>query len=185
VRKLFGNGRYANVAATLALFIALGGTSYAAITLPANSVSTKQIKKGAVTLNRLSSGAQHSLKGNTGARGPQGVQGPAGSAGSGTATTVLWATVAQNGSNIIARSSPGASSFKDATGVYYVTFAGHDLSKCSMQATIGGDTNQANPDGEIAARPFADGAMLDRATVDTFNSGGGHSDRPFYLTVSC
>ena len=33
----------------LALFVALGGTSYAAITLPANSVGTEQIKKSAVT----------------------------------------------------------------------------------------------------------------------------------------
>ena len=32
-----------------ALLLAVGGTSYAAITLPANSVGTKQIKKNAVT----------------------------------------------------------------------------------------------------------------------------------------
>jgi hypothetical protein len=31
--------------ALLALFIALGGTSYAAISLPANSVGAKQLKK--------------------------------------------------------------------------------------------------------------------------------------------
>jgi hypothetical protein len=39
---------YANVVATLALFIALGGASYAALKLPKNSVGTKQIKKNAV-----------------------------------------------------------------------------------------------------------------------------------------
>jgi len=37
------------VVACLALIVALGGTSYAAIRLPANSVGTKQLKKGAVT----------------------------------------------------------------------------------------------------------------------------------------
>jgi hypothetical protein len=36
---------YANVMATLALFIALGGTSYAALTLPKNSVGSKQIRR--------------------------------------------------------------------------------------------------------------------------------------------
>jgi hypothetical protein len=36
---------YANVVATLAPFIALGGGAYAAIKLPANSVGTKQLKK--------------------------------------------------------------------------------------------------------------------------------------------
>ena len=35
---------YAEVVATLALFIALGGVSYAAIKIPANSVGTKQVK---------------------------------------------------------------------------------------------------------------------------------------------
>jgi hypothetical protein len=35
---------FANVTSGLALFVALGGTSYAAITLPANSVGTTQIK---------------------------------------------------------------------------------------------------------------------------------------------
>jgi hypothetical protein len=39
----------AMIVACLALGIALGGTSYAAITLPRNSVGTKQLKKNAVT----------------------------------------------------------------------------------------------------------------------------------------
>jgi len=40
---------YANVMATIAVFIALGGTSYAISKLPKNSVGTKQLKKNAVT----------------------------------------------------------------------------------------------------------------------------------------
>src|SRR5262245_51314257 len=40
--------RYANVVATLALFIALGGTGYAAIELPRNSVGTAAIRDGAI-----------------------------------------------------------------------------------------------------------------------------------------
>ena len=39
----------AMVVACIALTVALGGTSYAAITLPKNSVGTKQLKKNAVT----------------------------------------------------------------------------------------------------------------------------------------
>jgi hypothetical protein len=39
---------FANVTSALALFIALGGTSYAAITLPSNSVGRAQIRTGGV-----------------------------------------------------------------------------------------------------------------------------------------
>ncbi|HTA96536.1 MAG TPA: hypothetical protein VK730_02705 [Solirubrobacteraceae bacterium] len=40
----------------IALFVALGGTSYAATQLPANSVGTRQIRPGAVTPSKLSPG---------------------------------------------------------------------------------------------------------------------------------
>jgi hypothetical protein len=44
---------YSNVVATLAIFIALGGISYAATQLPRNSVGTKQIKRNAVTTAKI------------------------------------------------------------------------------------------------------------------------------------
>jgi hypothetical protein len=40
---------YANVTATIALFVALGGSAYAATQLPRNSVGSKQIRRNAVT----------------------------------------------------------------------------------------------------------------------------------------
>jgi hypothetical protein len=45
------------IVACIALFVAMGGTSYAAIKLPANSVGTKQIKNSAVTNGKLAKGA--------------------------------------------------------------------------------------------------------------------------------
>jgi hypothetical protein len=50
------------VVSLIALFVALGGTSYAAITLPKNSVGTKQIKNDAVTASKLSSSAGGKVK---------------------------------------------------------------------------------------------------------------------------
>jgi hypothetical protein len=44
---------YANIIATVALFIGLGGASYAAVALPPGSVGSKQLRVGAVTPNRL------------------------------------------------------------------------------------------------------------------------------------
>jgi hypothetical protein len=46
-----------NVVAYLALFVALGGMSYAAINLPAGSVGTKQLRNGAVTNKKLAKGS--------------------------------------------------------------------------------------------------------------------------------
>ena len=49
MRNLRSKLTYANVMATIAVFIALGGASYAATQLPKNSVGAKQIKKNSVT----------------------------------------------------------------------------------------------------------------------------------------
>ena len=46
-----------NAIALTALFVALGGTSYAAVTLPRNSVGSAQIKTNAVTSSELRKGA--------------------------------------------------------------------------------------------------------------------------------
>jgi len=48
---------YANVVATLALATALGGGAYAAVSLPKNSVGSKQLKNGAVISSKLKNGA--------------------------------------------------------------------------------------------------------------------------------
>jgi hypothetical protein len=47
----------AMVIALLALFVALGGTTYAALRLPKNSVGTKQLRNNAVTMTKISNGA--------------------------------------------------------------------------------------------------------------------------------
>ncbi len=48
---------YANVMATIAVFIAIGGSAYAATQLKKNSVGTKQIKNQAVTAAKIQNGA--------------------------------------------------------------------------------------------------------------------------------
>ena len=82
---------YADVMATIAVFIALGGVSYAAVTLPKNSVGNAQLRKNAVTglkvrnssltggdiRNRSLTAAD--FKGSV--QGPQGPAGPPGAAG--------------------------------------------------------------------------------------------------------
>lgn len=53
---------YANVMATLAVFVALGGGAYAASQLPSNSVGTKQIKKQAVKRKSIAKDAINSSR---------------------------------------------------------------------------------------------------------------------------
>ena len=57
MKRLTDRLTYANVIATLALFVALGGSAYAAAQLPENSVGTRQLKNGAVTGAKVKEGS--------------------------------------------------------------------------------------------------------------------------------
>lgn len=84
---------YANVMATIAVFVVLGGGAFAATNLPKNSVGSKQIKKNAVTTAKLKNGAVTSAKVKKGSllasnfksgqlpRGATGESGPTGPTG--------------------------------------------------------------------------------------------------------
>jgi hypothetical protein len=84
------------IIALLALFISLGGTTYAAVNLPANSVGTRQLKNGAVSGEKLRNDAVSSSKVKNGSllakdfkpgqlpagpRGPRGLPGATGQRG--------------------------------------------------------------------------------------------------------
>jgi hypothetical protein len=89
---------YANVMATVAVFLALGGTGYAALRLPRNSVGNRQLRANAVTSGKVRNASLRAIdfkpgqlpagprgakgatgsKGSTGSRGPTGPTGPAG-----------------------------------------------------------------------------------------------------------
>lgn len=73
---------YANVVATLCLFLLIGGgAAFAATELGRNSVGTKQLRDGAVTLRKVRESAQFALRGERGPAGPQGEAGPKGPKG--------------------------------------------------------------------------------------------------------
>jgi hypothetical protein len=72
-----------NAVAYLALFVAMGGTSYAAVKLPANSVKAKQIAAGAVRSSEVKDGSLKSGDFGAGqlAAGPTGPPGAPGAPG--------------------------------------------------------------------------------------------------------
>ena len=71
------------VVACVALMVALGGTGYAAIHLPAGSVGTSQLRKGAVTKVKIARATLKVLShaGATGSQGPPGSAGQKGTTG--------------------------------------------------------------------------------------------------------
>jgi hypothetical protein len=169
---------YANVTATLALFIALGGTSYAVATLPRNSVDSAQIRRGAVESSEVrdrslrvrdvSVGARRSLRGQ---RGPAGPAGPAG--------VTLRAAISSSGARM---GGNATASTPIAAGAIVVAFA-QDVSTCQAVATLaavpGGPVTEP-PAGRVTVRP--NGANVE---VRTFDVDGTARDLPFNLLVAC
>jgi hypothetical protein len=86
-----------NLVAYLALFVALGGTSYAAVKLPAKSVGTKQLKSNAVTSAKVKNKSLRAKDfaagqlpvGERGPAGPAGPAGPQGARGPSGATNIV------------------------------------------------------------------------------------------------
>jgi hypothetical protein len=193
---------FANVTSMLALFVALGGTSYAAATLPNNSVGKSQIRSGAVGKSEIATNAVGKSEVRSSAIGLSEIAtngvgkseiktNAIGTAelrdGEIGAADLSDAAKAANGVSFrVAASDAGAATGGNAKavtrttdpGVYSVDL-GQDVSACQVSATIAG--TGATP-GEITAIP---GATTNLLTVNTFNSAGAAANRPFQLLVAC
>ena len=180
----------AMLVALTALFVALGGTGYAATRLlPRNSVGEHQLRNSAVTsskirphtihLSDIATSTRNSLRGQTGAQGPQGPQGPTGPQGP-PGAAIFHAAVNSGGDAV--RGNATFSSGGGGAGTYTIGFA-RDVSQCEATATLasvpGGLTTDPPP-GRITVRPS--GARIE---VHTYNDTGAVSDLPFNLIVAC
>lgn len=76
---------FPTVISLIALFVALGGTSYAVVKLPAKSVGNRELKSNAVTSAKIRARSvgrsDLAPSARVGSRGPRGAAGPAGPAG--------------------------------------------------------------------------------------------------------
>jgi len=180
------------VVACLALAVALGGSGYAAIVLPANSVGTKQLQNGAVVAAKVK---PHSLlatsfkagqvpAGPAGPAGAQGLAGPAGPAGpKGDSATKLFATVKKkaNAAGVDLGPSSGVQTLVrqgNGSGLYQLTF-NQDVSKCAVVASPGGASLAA---GEATAQTTGGSGV----TVQTFDANGDPDDLDmFTVAVFC
>jgi len=184
------------VVASLALLVALGGTSVAAVSqlVPRNSVGTPQLRNDAVTSKKVRNGsllrvdfrAGQVPAGPTGPQGAQGATGPAGAAGptgpTGPAGSVTKLTAVINSSGSIARSQGTTSAGRTATGQYEVIFT-QNVTQCTYNATLGNATTGTPAAGSIGVASRS--GQVNGVFVATYNSTGVATDRSFHLTVVC
>lgn len=192
IARLQSKLSYANVVATLALFIALGGTSYAALTLPRDSVGSAQIRARAVgsselrsrvvssrhirdrsvALRDISTSARGALRGATGPQGAKGESGPPAAA----------YRAAVNSGGVSARGNATAVTHDGATNEYRVGFAA-SVKDCVSTATLArveGGATVDPPAGRITVAHEGDSVL-----VRTFGADGSPTALPFDLVVAC
>jgi hypothetical protein len=185
---------FANVTALLALFVALGGTGYAAVTLPRNSVGEAQIraravgsselKTNAVTsrairgrsvmLSDLSVSARNSLRGAIGPAGPAGPPGPG--------AQVLRAAVPSGGT--VQRGNATGAAHQGGTNEYRVTFAS-DITACVATASLAAVPAGAGTDVPVAGRITVAQDQPTSVLVRTFAVDGTPVEQPFNVIVAC
>ncbi len=163
------------VVASVALFVALGGTSIAAVTaaLPRGSVGTVQLKQNAVTGAKVRNGSllRADFKGGQIPAGAQGAAGPAGPQGDTgpsnayarsvdgpiaipvTGTTLATLTIPQAGSYVISAKT-------------YVTGSTTSIVTCRLEA--GGDVDQSQTLSGVVGASFT----LALLVVHTFAAPG-------------
>ena len=182
-----------NGIAMLALFLALGGTTYAASSalIGANTVASPQVVNGSLKAKDLSAKARKALKGNRGLRGLRGAKGATGPQGptgtQGVAGSALaYALVNADGTIVAAHSKniTQANVIKptSTTGGYCIE--GLSFTPHSVQATI----RYPGPGQIVAGLPPDVGAICSsnvQVRVLTWNAAGtAAADAPFFVVFN-
>jgi hypothetical protein len=169
---------YANIVATLALFVALGGSAYGALRLPKNSVGSNQISSGAVGSRQLRNG---------------GVTNPKLAVGAVTARNVVRGSL--TGAQIDAAtlgtvpSATRASSADSATTATTATYATHATSadSATTATTATNATHATSADSATTATTATNAThatSADSATNATDTAELGGVSASSYLTAS-
>ncbi len=179
--------------ALFAVFLGLGGTSFAAgnALLPRNSVGTKQVINGSLLTNDLSKAARNALKGNRGLRGPAGAQGAQGAQGAtgatgaqgvqgapGQSATKLF--VALDAGGTLTKNSGATLAARVDTGTYRIAF-NTDITNCVYLATAGQDAGGVSGDYNL----YTSRTSTTTVNVVIFDGSNNAVDLPFYLAVFC
>jgi hypothetical protein len=162
--------------ALLALFVALGGVSYAAIV-----VTGKNVRNGTLTnadiKKRTLHGSRFRADGIGGGSVKESTLGP---------VQALAHQAVVSGTGQLARGRGVSSAARTAAGRYQVIFD-RDVRGCAYVASVG-DTSAAGPGtGTASAASMPTNVNGVEVRTVTYNAGGDpvNENRPFHLLVSC
>jgi hypothetical protein len=191
------------VISVVALFVALGGTSYAALTITGKNVKNSSltgadIKNSSLTSSDVKDGSLLSKdfkagqlpagpKGDTGPQGPKGDTGAKGDKGAqgdpGTPATKLWAVV--NSDATLVRSSGGVTVGGSGASFYTVTFP-QAIDQCAYEVTIGRSGGAFSNGGQVEADEFVSNGFSNATVlVRTYNAAGTVTAKRFSIAVFC
>ena len=166
------------VVALAALFVALGGSAYAAIVITGKNIRNSTVEGADIKNGALASRdvKPDSLGGVALKESTLGTV-PGASVADGVAR---HAVVTEAG--VLARGRGVSSVARTSEGRYQVIFD-RDVRGCVYLATIGDVGAAAPPQGEIATSSLS--TNVNGVAVRTENSGGAATDRPFHLIAPC
>jgi hypothetical protein len=185
LRSIRSRLTYANVASSIALFAALGGTSYA-LTLPRNSVGAEQLRTGSVRHAELRTGAVRAAEIKNGAVGVRdisskaltflrGQQGPPGPSG-----TNFFVETNSGGGHTIGNGSIIGNQGSNGFVVRFPRSVATCALAASPAAVPGGGTPEAPPGSTVIVSHIGDDAL-----VRTFNASDQQQGLPFTLIAAC
>jgi hypothetical protein len=188
VQKIIGRRPSPAVVISLvALFVALGGTGYAALAIPRNSVGSAQIINRSVRTADLSRKTVAALKGDRGTDGPQGPAGPQGATGAAGApgTARAYAEVdASTPSLVTGRTKNFTAVARKDDGIYCLTPAAGIDPRAAAVATAE-DFDLSDTDGIVMVVGSGSDCSAGQLEIETDDlDGDPTNDIAFEVIVS-
>lgn len=156
-----------NVIAYLALFVALGGTGYAAVNLRPGSVGSRQLRNGAVTNRKIANGSVTPRKLN---------------GKDITGSVAMWARISASGTAVASKPQAQILGWAPQDAAGEISWGRVIPVSCWSLATVDGPTadgfaNVATLGGGNPSASFV--------VVRTFSSGGQPTPEPVNVAVIC
>jgi hypothetical protein len=166
------------VVALAALFVALGGSAYAALVITGHNVRNGSLTGADIKNNSLASkDVKHNSLGGVAIAESKLKTVPGAAQADGLAR---WAVVSASGQLVRGRNVTSAA--RTSSGRYQVVF-NRDVRSCAYLANLGDPSASGPSSGQIATSSL--GSNVNGVAVRTTDAGGNAGDRSFHLAVPC